>query len=73
MAEYLLIRANTSSTVFRADIKDEDGITRLNYDFHDGEIVDSTLKFPVVGSYTINVTNSSPNDTFRVILAVREK
>ena len=72
MANYLLIRSNTASTVFRADLTDEDSIRRLNYDFHEGEIVDDKLNFPITGKYTINITNASPNDTFRIILAVKE-
>lgn len=73
MANYLLIRANTSTTVFRADLTDENSIIRLNYDFHTTEIVDDKLNFPMTGRYTINITNASPNDTFRIILAVAER
>lgn len=73
IANYLLIRANTASTVFRADLQDDNNITRLNYDFHEGEIVDDKLNYPMVGRYTINISNASPNDTFRIILSVRER
>jgi len=71
--QYLLIRANTSTTLFRADLKDNNGIIRLNYGFHEGEIVDDKINFPMVGEYTVEITNSSPNDTFRIILSVPEK
>jgi len=71
--QYLLIRANTATTVFRAALKDHNGVTRLNYDFHEGEIVDAAIDFPMVGNYTVDITNSSPNDTFRIILSVPER
>ena len=73
LAKYLLIRANTSTTVFRANLNDEDGITRLNYGYHQGEIRDDTLEYPLTGTYTLQVTNASPNDTFRIILSVQER
>lgn len=73
LVNYLLIRANTASTVFRADLTDEDSVVRLNYDFHEGEIIDDKINFPVTGRYTVNITNASPNDTFRIIFAVRER
>lgn len=73
LCKYVLIRANTDTTVFRADLKDDNGIVRLNYDFHQGEIVDDKISFPITGKYTVDITNSSPNDTFRVIIAVQEK
>lgn len=69
---YLLIRANTASTLFRADLKDDNGTVRLNYDFHEGEIVDNTVNLPVTNGYTIEITNASLDDTFRVIFSVTE-
>ena len=73
VATQLLIRANTATTLFRADLKDEGGIIRRHYDFHTGELNDMALNFAVVGSYAVEITNASLNDTFRVILAVREQ
>ena len=72
LARYLLIRANSNNTIFRADLKDKNLITRLNYDFHEGEIVDDKLTVPMTGRYTIDITNASTDDTFRVILSVQE-
>lgn len=68
----VLIRANTDTTVFRVDLEDSNGQTRLNYDYHRGELNDVNLQFPIAGQYTVNITNASPNDTFTVILAVQE-
>ncbi len=70
--QYLLIRANTATTIFRADLRDDNGIVRLRYDFHEGEIVDDKINFPMTGKYTVDITNSSPNDTFRVLLSLPE-
>lgn len=71
--QYLLIRANTATTVFRANLVDDNSVTRLNYDFHEGEIVDDKISFPMVGQYTVNITNASPNDTFKIILSIPER
>ena len=68
----LLVRANTATTVFRVDLQDENNITRMNYSFHKGELRDDNIAFPMVGEYTINITNASPNDTFRIICSVQE-
>ena len=72
LCRQLLIRSNTSTTVFRADLQDSNGKTRRNYDFHQGELNDMELTLPMVGTYTINITNVSPDDTFDLILAVQE-
>lgn len=71
--QYLLIRANTATTVFRADLTDHNGLTRLRYDFHQGEIVDDKINFPMTGRYTVNITNASPNDTFQILLSLPER
>lgn len=68
----LLVRANTSTTVFRVNIDDKNGITRMNYGFIKGELNDVGRLFPIVNKYTISVTNASANDTFRILLAVQE-
>ena len=72
----VLIRANTATTVFRADLQEEGGTTVLNYSFHNGEINDTglsgALPLPMYGRYTLNITNASPNDTFTVRLIIQE-
>jgi len=67
------VTANTSTTVFRFNLVDANGKTRLNYDYHIGQLNDVDLRFPITGKYTCNITNASPNDTFDVILAIQEK
>ena len=70
----LLVRANTATTLFRVQLIDENSITRRNWGFHRGELNDTSdnIRMAFVGSYTIQITNASPDDTFRVILSVRE-
>ena len=75
LARYFLVRALTSptTTTFRANLTDEDGIIRINYGYHVGELRDDTMEYPLTGVYTINVTNAGPSDdTFRIILGVQE-
>lgn len=72
----VLIRAATDTTVFRANLAEQGGITVLNYGYHTGEINDAggtgALPLPVLGNYTVNITNASPNDTFDIRLLVEE-
>ena len=73
----MLIRALTdSTTVFRADLTEQGGITVLNYGYHRGEINDTgktgALPLPVLGNYNINITNASPDDTFSIRILVQE-
>ena len=74
LGRQLLIRANTATTLFRADLKDGDGVVRRHYDFHRGEINDTTdaIRLAFVGSYAVEITNASPDDTFSVVLALQE-
>lgn len=68
----ILVTANTSSTVFRANLQDRDGIVRVDWGFNTGQLNELGLAIPVVNRYTLNITNASPNDTFTVRLAVQE-
>jgi len=69
----LLVRANTSGTVFRANLTDHNDIVRTNYGFSTGELNDTDTPLAMTGRYTINVTNASQTDTVRILLAVREQ
>lgn len=67
------VKANTSSTVFRVTLLDEDNLDRLNYGFSTGMLNDTAIAFPMVNKYTFQILNANPiNDTFRVRLGVEE-
>ena len=66
----VLIRANTDTTVFRANLTD--GLRFHDYGFHTGEINEKNMALAVAGSLAINITNASPNDTFSIRLSVQE-
>jgi len=68
----VLVRANTATTTFKANLVDGNSITRLNWGLTACEINDVVTHFPVAGRYTLNITNASPDDTFTVVLSVRE-
>ena len=74
LLQNVLIRALTTpaTTYFRADLTDSNNIQRVNWGYHTGEINDHGISFPMVGTYTLNITNASAVDTFRIILGVRE-
>jgi len=70
---FFMVRPNTSSTVFRANVTNSDGDVIRNYSFHKTEIVDDSVKIPLSGRCTINITNASVSDeTFRILFAVQE-
>ena len=72
LCRQLLVRANTSTTVFRVNLTDSNDVIRRNYAFHRGELNDMEITLPMAGAYTIQVTNASLNDTFQVVLGVQE-
>lgn len=67
----VLIIANTSTTVFISYITDSNGIEVSRYGLQTGELNDITA-FPMSGRYTVNITNASPDDTFKIYFAVEE-
>ena len=73
LMQQLLITANTATTVFRATLQDSNLVTRMNYGFSKGQLNDVGSHFPMAGSYIVNITNASPDDTFEIVLAVQEK
>ena len=68
----VVIRANTDTTVFRANLTDGSGFRFRDYGYHTGEINDHQMSLAVAGSLAINITNASPNDTFQLLLKVQE-
>lgn len=72
LVRQVLIRANTATTLFRADLTDENSVIRRHYAFHRGELNDMTIQLAVAGSYRVNITNASPDDTFTVVVSVQE-
>lgn len=66
----LLIVAQTSGTIFRANLTDSDGDVVRNYDFARDQINDS-VPLPTVGVYTINI-NASRDGQFKVKMMVQE-
>ena len=72
LCKHVIIRANTSTTIFRANFVDTNSLTILNYGYHNGEINDQNIEIPMLGQVTVNITNASPDDTFSVLLSVQE-
>ena len=68
----IYVKANTATTVFRVNLTDEDGDSRLDYGFSTGMLNDNQIAYPIVNSYTLNITNASPNDTFKVKIGIEE-
>lgn len=70
---FFMVRPNTSSTVFRASVSNDNGDVIRSYSFTRTEIVDDAVKIPLSGRCTINITNASVADeTFRILFAVAE-
>ena len=71
---HFIVRARTDTTTFRANLVDEASLTILNYGYQRGEVNDTDIHIPVVGRYTINITNTNPaTETFDVLFTVQEK
>ena len=68
----VLITANTSTTVFRANLVDYKSVTVANWGFSQGQINELGFAMPVMGQYILNITNASADDTFTVLLGVEE-
>lgn len=67
----VLVKANTASTTFFANLVDENSLTVMDYGMQTGEMNDIT-GFPMSGKYTFSITNASPDDTFKIYFAVEE-
>ena len=68
----VLVYANTSTTVFRANLVDDNSLTIANWGFNTGQLNDLDISIPISGRYTLNITNASPDDTFSILLSVEE-
>ena len=60
-----------TTTVFRANLTDDSSLNVMDYGVQTGEMNDITA-FPMAGRYTFNITNASPDDTFKIYFAVEE-
>ena len=67
----VIVQANTSTTVFRANLTDASSLNIMDYGLNTGEFNDVTA-IPMSGRYIFNITNASPDDTFKVYFAVEE-
>lgn len=67
----VIVQANTASTIFQANLTDENGLKVMDYGVQTGEMNDVTA-FPMAGSYIFNITNASPDDTFKLYFSVEE-
>lgn len=72
LLRYAYVQANTSTTVFRANLTDEDGDSIIDWGFHIGSLRDSDIAIPLLGKHTLQITNASPNDIFKVKLRIAE-
>ena len=68
----MFIVANTDTTVFRSNLVDEASLTVQNWGFHTGMLNDNAISMPAQGTYTLNITNASPDDTFKILIGVEE-
>jgi len=67
----ILVRTNSSSTQFRINLVDGNDLTIRNWGYHTGEMIDVD-PLPLVGIYTINITNASAADSANILISVQE-
>ena len=68
----MYVQTATSSTIFRANLKDEDGDSIMDWGFQTGSLRDGGFAVPVLGRHTFQITNASQTDTFKIKLRVEE-
>lgn len=72
LCRFIYVKANTSSTVFRANLQDEDGDNIMDWGFSTGMLRETGFALPLSGKNTLQITNASPDDTFKVKVKVEE-
>ena len=72
LCRFVYVKANTSTTVFRANLQDEDGDSIVDWGFNTGMLNESGFAIPVSGRHTFQITNASPDDTFKIKIRVEE-
>lgn len=68
----MLIQAETSGVIFRANITDSDGDIVRTYDYARDQINDTGRPIPMTGVYTVNILNASQDGRFRIKMMVHE-
>ena len=72
LCRFIYVKAATDTTVFRVNIKDEDSDNILDYGFHTGMLRDTDIAVPMSGRHTLQITNASRDDTFKIKIRVEE-
>lgn len=72
LCRFVYVKANTSTTVFRVVVNDEDSDNILDYGFHTGMLRDTDIAVPMSGRHTLQITNAAPDDTFKVKIRIEE-
>ena len=76
LCRQLIARAATATTLFQLDITDSNSVIVARYGYHRGEIMDmgniGILPIPMAGTYNLNITNSSADEVFTILLGVEE-
>lgn len=72
LCRQIFVQANTSTTVFRVNIQDQNSLQRVDYGFHRGTLNDMNIAIPMAGQMTLSITNASPDDTFQIYVGVQE-
>lgn len=71
LLKHLIIRANTSTTIFDVKIYDDDDVIIFERLGVDGE-VNELLEMPLKGAYILQIDNSTKNEVFRIYLMIQE-
>ena len=68
---HLIIRANSDDTFFDFQLYDDDNV--VVYEANDVEGgINEQASIPLEGEYTLSITNSTANETFRIYMVIRE-
>lgn len=72
LCRQVYVKSNTSTTVFRVNLQDEDGDNVVDWGFHRGMLNELAIALPMAGRHTLQITNASPDDTFKIKIKVEE-
>ena len=72
LLRHFFVQYNTTTTVFRVNLQDQNSLQRGDYGFHTGTLNDMNISMPIAGRLRIGITNASPDDTFQVYVGVEE-
>lgn len=72
LCRHIFIQSSTTGTTFQANITDPDSLQVRTYSGVATTVSDANQILPVLGTYTIRITNASADGLFSIFMMVEE-